>query len=62
VVVLGLVYFDDSIRSAADVQHYVGLPVLASVPRQRPASAAHTRLARRASASDARQSAEALRL
>lgn len=35
-VVLGLVYMDDTIRSAADVQRYVGLPLFASIPRFRP--------------------------
>jgi capsular polysaccharide biosynthesis protein len=61
-VVLGMVYFDDSIRSAADVQHYVGLPVLGSVPHQRHGSAARTNPARPSSASETRQSAEAVRL
>jgi capsular polysaccharide biosynthesis protein len=35
VVVLGAVYFDDSIRSAADVRQYLELPVLGIVPRYR---------------------------
>jgi capsular polysaccharide biosynthesis protein len=35
VVVLGMVYFDDSIRSANDVQRYLDLPLLGLVPRQR---------------------------
>jgi hypothetical protein len=40
-VVLGMLYFDDSIRSADDVQRYLELPVLAVVPRlQRRARAA----------------------
>lgn len=34
-VVLGLLYFDGSVRSEADVQEHVGLPVLAVVPRYR---------------------------
>jgi capsular polysaccharide biosynthesis protein len=34
-VVLVMVYFDDSIRSPADVQRYLELPVLGSVPRFR---------------------------
>ncbi|HEX8967364.1 MAG TPA: hypothetical protein VF937_05755 [Chloroflexota bacterium] len=33
-VVLGLVYFDDSIRSPRDVQRYLDLPLLGVVPRQ----------------------------
>jgi capsular polysaccharide biosynthesis protein len=32
-VVLGMVYFDDSIRSASDVQRYLELPLLGLVPR-----------------------------
>src|SRR5205085_567976 len=32
-VVLGLVYLDDSIRSPADVERYLELPLLCSVPR-----------------------------
>lgn len=43
-VVLGQVYFDDSIRSAADVQQYLELPLLGSVPRRR-ADANGTRVA-----------------
>jgi capsular polysaccharide biosynthesis protein len=35
-VVLGLLYFDGSIRSAADVQQELALPILAIVPRSRP--------------------------
>jgi len=35
-VVLGLVYFDGSIRSPADIQHELALPILAIVPRTRP--------------------------
>lgn len=35
-VVLGLVYVDDTIRSAADVQRYLDLPLLGSIPRFRP--------------------------
>jgi capsular polysaccharide biosynthesis protein len=34
-VVLGLMYVDDSIRSPADVQRYLELPLLGTVPRQR---------------------------
>jgi capsular polysaccharide biosynthesis protein len=34
-LVLGFAYFDDSIRSAEDVQRYVGLPLLGTVPRRR---------------------------
>jgi capsular polysaccharide biosynthesis protein len=37
-VVLGMVYFDDSIRSPGDVQRYLELPLMGVVPRQ-PASA-----------------------
>ena len=39
-VVLGLVYFDDSIRSADDVDRHLGLPVLGVVPRYVPRVAA----------------------
>jgi hypothetical protein len=35
-VVLGLVYLDDTIRSAADVQRYLELPLVGSIPRFRP--------------------------
>ncbi len=35
VILLGLVYLDGAIRSADDVQRYLELPVLASVPRHR---------------------------
>jgi capsular polysaccharide biosynthesis protein len=35
-VVLGGVYFDDSIRSQTDVQRYLELPLLGIIPRQRP--------------------------
>jgi capsular polysaccharide biosynthesis protein len=38
-VVLGMVYFDDSIRSPADVEHYLGLPLLGLVPHQRASAA-----------------------
>jgi uncharacterized protein involved in exopolysaccharide biosynthesis len=34
-VVLGVVFLDESIRSPADVQRYVGLPLLGSIPRHR---------------------------
>ena len=34
-VVLGLVYLDDTIRSPADVQRYLDLPLVASIPRPR---------------------------
>jgi capsular polysaccharide biosynthesis protein len=34
-VVLALAYFDDSIRSAADVQRYTGLRLLGAIPRHR---------------------------
>jgi capsular polysaccharide biosynthesis protein len=37
VVLLTLAYFDNSIASAEDVQRYLGLPLLGSVPRYRPA-------------------------
>src|SRR5258708_34842 len=37
-VVLGMGFLDDSIRSPADVQRYLGLPVLASIPRRRASS------------------------
>ena len=32
-VILGLVYFDDSIRTSADVRRYLELPVLGVIPR-----------------------------
>jgi capsular polysaccharide biosynthesis protein len=35
-VVLGLAYLDDTIRSAADVQRYLDLPLVGSIPRFRP--------------------------
>ena len=43
-VVLGLLYLDDTIRSAADVQRYLELPVFASIPsfRRIPPGAAAT--------------------
>ena len=34
--VLALVYLDDTIRSAADVQRYLDLPLVGSIPRFRP--------------------------
>lgn len=40
-ILLGLLYVDDSIRTAQDVQRYVQLPVLGTVPRYRTARAAH---------------------
>ena len=33
-VVLGMVFLDDSIRSPADVRQYLGLPLLGMIPRQ----------------------------
>jgi capsular polysaccharide biosynthesis protein len=60
-VVLGLVYLDDSIRSAADVQQYLGLPLLGSVPRQRPAPTGQTGLVARRSGAEVKSSAEAAR-
>ena len=55
-VVLGLVYLDDSIRSPADVQRYLELPLLGSVPRFRTsgATAAAASAARRHSEPEAR--------
>src|ERR1051326_2904077 len=35
-VVLCLLYLDDTIRSAADVQRYLELPLVGSIPRFRP--------------------------
>lgn len=35
-VVLGLLYIDDTIRSAADVQRYLELPLIGTIPRFRP--------------------------
>jgi len=37
-VILGLVYLDDSIRSPRDVQQYLDLPLLGSIPRHRSSS------------------------
>ena len=39
-IVLTLAYFDDSIRSADDIQRYLQLPLLGSVPRFRSAAVA----------------------
>lgn len=39
-VVLGLVYVDDTIRSPADVQRYLDLPLVASIPRSRALASA----------------------
>jgi capsular polysaccharide biosynthesis protein len=36
-VVLGLLLLDDTLKSAEDVRRYLGLPLLGSVPRHRPA-------------------------
>jgi protein tyrosine kinase modulator len=36
-VVLALVYLDDTIRSATDVERYLELPLVGSIPRFRPA-------------------------
>lgn len=41
-VVLGLLYFDGSIRSVADIQQELALPVLAVVPRPRSPGKART--------------------
>jgi capsular polysaccharide biosynthesis protein len=38
-VVVGQLYFDDSIRTPSDVQQYLELPVFGIVPRYRPAPA-----------------------
>ena len=38
-VALSVAYLDDSIRSAADVQQFLELPVLGSIPRLQSASA-----------------------
>jgi protein tyrosine kinase modulator len=49
-IVLGVVYFDDSIRSPADVQRYLELPLLGMVPRSRRTQyTARSRAARGAS-------------
>jgi capsular polysaccharide biosynthesis protein len=42
-VVLALVYLDDTIRSAADVQRYLDLPLVGSIPRFRPVAHAEPR-------------------
>jgi capsular polysaccharide biosynthesis protein len=39
-IVLGQIYFDDSIRSPGDVQRYLELPLLGVVPRHRPVTTA----------------------
>ncbi len=39
-VVLARAYFDDSIRSAADVQRYTGLRLLGAIPRHQPSARA----------------------
>jgi capsular polysaccharide biosynthesis protein len=36
--VLGLVFLDESIRSPSDVERYLGLPLLGSIPRHRTAA------------------------
>jgi capsular polysaccharide biosynthesis protein len=36
-IVLGLVFLDDTLKSAEDVQRYLDLPLLGSVPRHSPA-------------------------
>jgi capsular polysaccharide biosynthesis protein len=40
-VVLGLVYLDDTIRSPIDVQRYLELPLMASIPRLRAVKPVH---------------------
>jgi uncharacterized protein involved in exopolysaccharide biosynthesis len=42
-VVLGLVYLDDTIRSPADVQRYLELPLVGIVPRWLPSAASGSR-------------------
>jgi capsular polysaccharide biosynthesis protein len=42
-VVLGLVYLDDSVRSPADVQRYLGLPLLGSIPRHQTVTGGRVR-------------------
>jgi capsular polysaccharide biosynthesis protein len=40
-VVLGAAYFDDTIRSPADIRRYLDVPLLGSIPRFRTAGPAH---------------------
>jgi capsular polysaccharide biosynthesis protein len=58
VVVLGAVYLDDSIRSAADVQQYLELPVLGSIPRHQSAAGGVSGLGRWAGPSLRRPAAD----
>jgi capsular polysaccharide biosynthesis protein len=46
-VVLGLVYFDDSIRTPTDVGRYLELPLLGVIPRSRSQAAASSTAASR---------------
>src|SRR5262249_32757225 len=47
-IVLGMVYLDDAIRSPADVQRYLELPLVGSVPRQRATALAKSKVAKSA--------------
>jgi hypothetical protein len=38
-VVLAFTYFDDAFQTPADVQHYLGLPLVGIIPRARPSRA-----------------------
>jgi capsular polysaccharide biosynthesis protein len=51
-VLLALAYFDDSLHGVEDVERYVGLPLLGSVPRYRPAQASLRPTAQSASAAE----------
>jgi capsular polysaccharide biosynthesis protein len=57
-VVLGLVYLDDTIRTPDHVRQYLELPILGIVPRSRPAQRVSTRRASRSTENEARSPTE----
>jgi hypothetical protein len=57
-IVLAMVYFDDAIRTPNDVQRYLELPVLGSIPRFRPISRRAIGSAARPTESEARSPTE----
>jgi hypothetical protein len=57
-VVLGLVYLDDTIRSPADVRRYVDLPLLGSIPRFRTTALSRSTNARASTEPEARSPTE----
>jgi capsular polysaccharide biosynthesis protein len=57
-VVLGLVYFDDTIRSPTDVQRYLELPLLGIVPRPQTIAASRGRAAARSTEPETRTATE----